>query len=67
MFSEVDEPDLEELEMQATKWMWTQAATAEEADVVLMEGLILKDGTTWVIVTQVPGHVSGVRPSEGNQ
>ena len=34
--------------------MQAQAATAEEADVVLMEGPILKDGTTRVIVTQVP-------------
>ena len=54
MFGEVDEPDLEELEMQTTKWMWAQAATTEEADVVLTEGPIPKDGTTRVIVTQVP-------------
>ena len=54
MFSEVDEPDLEELEMQATKWMQAQVATAEEADIVLTEGPIPKDGTTRVIVTQMP-------------
>ena len=54
MFNKVDEPDLEELEMQATKWMRAQVATVEEAHVVLMEGPIVKDGTTQVIVTQVP-------------
>ena len=54
MFSEVDEPDLEELETQATKRMRAQAVTAEEADVVSMEGLIPEDDTTRVIVTQVP-------------
>ena len=54
MFGEVDKPDLEEFEMQATKQMWAQVATAEEADVVWMEGPIPEDGTTRVIVTQVP-------------
>ena len=54
MFGEVDKPDLEELETQATKQMRAQAATAEEADVVSTEGPIPKDGTTQVIVTQVP-------------
>ena len=54
MFSEVDKPDLEELETQVTKWMQAQAATTEEADLVSTEGLIPKDGTTRVIVTQVP-------------
>ena len=54
MFSEVDELDLEELETPATKRMRAQAATAEEADVAMKEGLIPEYGTTWVIVTQVP-------------
>ena len=54
MFGEVDKPDLEELEMPATKWMQAQVATAEEADVVLMEGPIPEDGKTQVMVTQVP-------------
>ena len=54
MFGKVDEPDLEELETPATKRMRVQAATAEEADVALKEGPIPEDGTTWVIVTQVP-------------
>ena len=46
MFGEIDEPDLEELETQATKRMQAQVTTAEEADVVLTEGPIPKDGTT---------------------
>ena len=54
MFGEVDEPDLEELETPATKWMWAQVATAEEADIALKEGPIPEDGTTRVIVTKVP-------------
>ena len=40
--------------MQATKQIRAQVATAEEADVVSMEGPIPKDGTTREIVTQVP-------------
>ena len=54
MFGEVDKPDLEELETPATKWMQVQAATAEEVDAALQEGPLPEDGTTWVIVTQVP-------------
>ena len=77
MFGEVDKLDLEELETPATKQMRVQAATAEEADIVLKEGPIPEDGTTQVgnsypgacssRIRSSTGHVSSVRPSKGNQ
>ena len=54
MFGDLDEPDLEELEIETMKQMHTQAALAEEADIVSMEGAIPKGGITKITVTSLP-------------
>ena len=54
MFSDLDEPDLKELETETVKQMHAQAASAEEVDIVTMEGAIPKGGITKITVTSLP-------------
>ena len=53
MFREIDEPDLEDLEMEATKEMRDRATTAEEANVAATEGPLPANGVMRVTVTQL--------------
>ena len=52
--SDLDEPDLEELETETMKQMCAQAASAEEANIISIEGAIPKDGITKITVTSLP-------------
>ena len=52
-FGEVEEPDLEELETEATRGLRDHATTAEEANVAAMEGPIPADSIMRVTVTQL--------------
>ena len=54
MFGEIDEPDLEDLETEATKEMQDRATMAEEANVAATEGPLPADGVMRVTVTQLP-------------
>ena len=54
MFSDLDEPDLEGLETKMMKQMHAQAASAEEADIISVEGAISKGGVTKIMVTSLP-------------
>ena len=53
MFGDLDEPDLKELETKTMKQMRAQAALAEEADIVSVEGAISKGGITKIMVTSL--------------
>ena len=54
MFGDLDEPNLEELEMDAMKSMREQAAVAEKTDIETTEGPIPTGGVTHVVVTSLP-------------
>ena len=54
MFSDLDEPDLKELETEMMKQMRAQAALTEEADIVSAEGAISKGCITKIMVTSLP-------------
>ena len=54
MFGDLDEPDLEELETETMKQLHAQAASAEEADIISVEGAIYKGGITKIMVTSLP-------------
>ena len=54
MFGDLDEPNLEELETERMKQMRAQAALAEEADIISVEGAISKGGITKIVVTNLP-------------
>ena len=54
MFSNLGEPDLKGLETETMKQMHVQAASAEEADIVSVEGAISKGGVTKIMVTSLP-------------
>ena len=53
MFGDLDEPDLEELEIEMMKQMHAQAASAEEADIISVKGAISKGGITKIVVTSL--------------
>ena len=54
MFSDLDEPDLGELETETMKQMNGQAALVEEADIISTEGAIPKGGITKIMVSSLP-------------
>ena len=54
MFSDLDELDLKEFETEMMKQMRAQAALAEEANIVSVEGAISKGGITKIMVTSLP-------------
>ena len=54
MFGDLDEPDLEGLESEATKERQKEAATAKEADIVATEGPTLSGNITHIVVTSLP-------------